>query len=562
MLRLSDLPSDIYVIILSHIPPPNRQQAVLNLSRALPRSPVPTHQIYEHIVVHTPNAVLNLYHIFRKHRGQGETPYNPSSQVQSLSIRTLTPDADLVVNLLALLPNVPDLRLSIGTTYGPEHLQDIFANPRLELRRLQLRFRPYVNQATYLPFLKGAYFDSIITELTKWPATEHKHLETLSIVQDTISYKTHIKFAQPMAFFSFKPLIDLAISPIGQHITSLRLSIPAKTVAQYLYDSPNAFPNLTFLDISTTSLPAISPKLSIEHLLSQLVRLQHIVIDRTAGAMPRDTPAWTSFGRTCALAGVARAKAREKVIQEWFEMRRREEVVEQAVNPEQAAVAERAVRPETRARRGRKGLATATISLRDPPPQPRSSTAAARSNVDDTTTLNTRRIRIVPSPPTLRTFSTAYAGPSNPTAQQRIDWTNAFTTGFIGGCQTLNAIWKRMQDSTTSRVMRFTETDTEPYTADDEDVLTGVADIAVVGHWIGWEPTIPIICFGTERSVPADGFSRMTVDTGEGDDDNRMSGTIGPSSVGGLWEDEEFVEWGPGHVDGCGHHIGRSIFES
>ncbi|KAG9122022.1 hypothetical protein FRC07_001766 [Ceratobasidium sp. 392] len=285
--------------------------------------------------------------------------------------------------------------------------------------------------------------------------------------------------------------------------------------------------------------------------------------------MPRDTPGWTSFGRACALAGVARAKAREKVIQEWFEARRREEAVEQATNPEQAAVAERSVRPITRARKGRKGLATATISLRDPQPQaqvPRatSTSRAARINTDESVPNNIRKIRIVPSPPTLQTFSTAYAGPSNPTAQQRADWTNAFTNGFMDGCRTLNAIWKRTQDSATVRVMRFTDTDAEPYSEDEEDILKGLADVAAVGHWIGWEPTMPIICFGTERSAAlAEGFSRMTMDTLTSDDDeNRMSGTITPSSVGGLWEDEAFVEWGPGHADGCGHHIGRNIFES
>ncbi|KAG8745037.1 hypothetical protein FRC10_009011 [Ceratobasidium sp. 414] len=568
MLKLSDLPSDIYTTILSHIPPPDRQQAVLNLSRALPRSPVPTHQIYEHIIIHTPHAVLDLYHIFRTtRRGQEHQQlYNPSSRVKSICVRTWAPDADLVANLLALLPNVPVVQLCVGTTYGPEHLQEIFVKPRLELRSLQLRFRPYVKQATYLPFLKGAYFDSSIVELTKWPATEHNHLENLSITQDTISYKAHIQFAQPLAFFSFKVLTDLATSPIGQHISALRVSVPAKPVASYLCSEPNSFPRLTFLDISTTSLPPPSAERGIEKLLSQLIRLRHIVVDRNAGTMPRDSPGWTSLGRACALAGVGRAKAREKEIQEWFEARRREEAVVQAANPEQAAVAERAVGPTLapRVRRGRKGLATATISLRDPQPQPRrvsaSTSTAARNTPQDQDAPDVRRIRIVPSPPTLETFSTAFAGPSNPTSQQRADWTNAFTTGFLDGCRTLNAIWKRMQDSATARIMRFIDTDAEPYPhpEDEEDVLQGVADVAVVGHWIGWEPTIPIVCFGTERAA---GVERMTMDVGDSPAMTLGADVTGPTLVGGLWEDEVFVQWGPGHVDGCGHNIGRDTFE-
>jgi hypothetical protein len=154
MLRLSDLPSDIYAIILSHVPPLDRQQAVLNLSRALPRSPVPTHQIFEHIIVHTPHAVLHLYQLFRKRKDVEQEIYSPKDQVKSLSVRTWMPDADLVTNLFGLLPGVPVVQLFVGTTYTPEHLQDIFTMPRLALKTLQLRFKPYVERATYMPFLK------------------------------------------------------------------------------------------------------------------------------------------------------------------------------------------------------------------------------------------------------------------------------------------------------------------------------------------------------------------------------------------------------------------------
>jgi hypothetical protein len=144
--------------------------------------------------------------------------------------------------------------------------------------------------------------------------------------------------------------------------------------------------------------------------------------------------------------------------------------------------------------------------------------------------------------------------------------------------------------------MRFTDGDAEPY-PDDEDmpeVFNGVADIAVVGHWIGWKPTPPIVCFGVERYARAspgdhvaslsDAVWRMRMEqpgafdersdadtASQSDYPGTMSGTmtpastvisnVGPSSVGGLWEDEEFVQWGPGHVEGCGHDIGREIFE-
>ncbi|KAG8696468.1 hypothetical protein FRC11_000713, partial [Ceratobasidium sp. 423] len=498
---LSDLPPEVYTVILSFIPPPERQRAVLNLSRALPRSPVPTSQIYNHIIVYTLSAVLHLYKHFRRRKDHEAGLYNPSELVKSISVRVWDVNADMVVNLLELLPAVPAMQMCIGTTYSPEHLHDIFARPRLALRTLQLRFKPYVETATYMPFLRGAYFDSTITQLTKWPVTKDHYLRNLSITQDTISYATHIRFAQPLAFFSFKPITDLAVSPIGQHIQALRICVPAKPVIDYIGSTSNSFPQLIFLDISTTTLPSPRPERTIGTLLSRLVRLRHVIIDRSAGPMPRDSSGWETLGRVCALAGVERAKEKEHQIQEWVDRKRQEEAAAQGNAVEGVPTpAPLAPTPAPRARRGRRGLATATVSLRDPRLTPNASTSSSSSSTRDPTA---RRIRVVPSPPTLETFSTAYAGPSNPSTQQRSDWGRAFIKGFLGGCATLKKIWERMQDSATVRVMRFTDTDTEPFPDDDDApaVFRGVADIAIAGHWIGWEPSAPIICFGSERAV-------------------------------------------------------------
>ncbi|EUC57339.1 hypothetical protein RSOL_218970 [Rhizoctonia solani AG-3 Rhs1AP] len=586
MPNLSDLPADVYAVILSHVPPPERQRAVLNLSRALPRSPVPTSQIYNHIIVYTPTAVFDLYKHFRRRKDHEAELYNPSELVKSISVRAWVVDADLVVNLLALLPSVPVMQMCIGTTYSPEHLHDIFARPRLALRTLQLRFKPYVEKAIYMPFLKGVYFDSTIIQLAQWPATEDKHLNNLSITQDTISYSAHIKFAQPLAFFSFKPLTDLAVSPIGQHLRALRISVPAKPVITHIGSISNSFPQLNLLDISTTSLPPPNAERAIGTLLSWLIRLRHVIIDRNAGPMPRDSFGWSSLGRACALAGVERAKEKEQQIQEWADRKRQEEAAargdEEAPTPAPLAPAH-----APRARRGRRGLAAATVSLRDSRPAPNTPTSSSPATRDPTI----RRIRVVPSPPTLETFSTAYAGPSNPSVQQRSDWSQAFVKGFRDGCNTLGKIWQRMQDSATVRVMRFTETDTEPFLDDDDApaVFRGVADIAIDGHWIGWEPTVPVICFGSERA--AIGLNKHADDSqplidplnkirigdygptlssgiaGHGETPSTMNAASGaiandpPSSVGGLWEEEDFIEWGPGHADGCGHDLRRRIFD-
>ncbi|KAB5589194.1 hypothetical protein CTheo_7369 [Ceratobasidium theobromae] len=613
MSKLAGLPSEIYTVILSHVPPGDRQTTVLNLTRALPRSPVPRNQIYDHIIVHTPPAVWHLYKLFRKQKGDEGDTYNPSNQVKSISIQVWMADADLVVNLLALLPDVPIMRIFVGTTYSPEHLQDIFTRPRLALRTLNLRFKPYVERATYLPFLKGAYFDSTIVQLTKWPVTEDKHLKYLSIAQDTISYETHVKFAQPLvsaafprkfytlrfpkAFFSLEPLAKLATSPVGQYIQALRVSVPAKPVTTHLGSQADSFPRLKILDISTTTLPPPNAERAIGRLLGQL-NLHHIIIDRSAGPMPRDSPAWAALGRACALAKVEKAKQKEREIQEWVDMKRREEevAIAQANQAEQAPAVQPAPNvpvPTSRARRrGRRGLATSTISLRDSQPQFISLQNTPNSSSSSSGPI-TRRIRIVPSPPTLRTFSTAFVGPSNPTAQQRSDWGRAFVQGFLDGCGSLNAIWKRMQDSATVRVMRFIDNDTESYQPENEDTPTifhGVADIAVAGHWIGWEPVEPIICFGTERAASgsdknasddhlmSEALSQIRIGSEPGttlpteiasqdETPSAMGGTrfnaisdVAPSSVGGLWANEAFIEWGAGHAERCGHNIGKRIF--
>ena len=47
--------------------------------------------------------------------------------------------------------------LNVGTNFAPEHLEEMFENERRDLRRLEIRFRPYVEQASYYQFLKGQY---------------------------------------------------------------------------------------------------------------------------------------------------------------------------------------------------------------------------------------------------------------------------------------------------------------------------------------------------------------------------------------------------------------------
>lgn len=47
------------------------------------------------------------------------------------------------------------LMLNIGTNIAPEHLEGMFEEPHLGITRMEMRFRPYVEQASYYQFLKG-----------------------------------------------------------------------------------------------------------------------------------------------------------------------------------------------------------------------------------------------------------------------------------------------------------------------------------------------------------------------------------------------------------------------
>ena len=58
-------------------------------------------------------------------------------------------------SVLRCLPDLHALMLNIGTNFAPEHLEEMFEEPRLGIKRMEMRFKPYVEQASYYQFLKG-----------------------------------------------------------------------------------------------------------------------------------------------------------------------------------------------------------------------------------------------------------------------------------------------------------------------------------------------------------------------------------------------------------------------
>lgn len=133
---LAELPPEIYSAILTHVSTEERQQVVLSLTRAIPRSPVPQHHLFE-CTIRLKNAA-SVFQLYRRLRGCTRE----ARWVRSISLETWTMDADIAVNLLSILPQLSKITLFVGPNFAPEHLEDILEKPRGDLRHLSLRFRP------------------------------------------------------------------------------------------------------------------------------------------------------------------------------------------------------------------------------------------------------------------------------------------------------------------------------------------------------------------------------------------------------------------------------------
>ncbi len=132
---LDNLPVELYLAIISHIDPDDLQQSLVSLSLALPRSPVPTSILFEKPRLRKAEQILKLYLRVRN------APQDAALS-HSLSLECWTIDADVFVNLIALFPNLVNIKMYIGPNFSPEHLEEIFVLPRPKLRFLSMRFRP------------------------------------------------------------------------------------------------------------------------------------------------------------------------------------------------------------------------------------------------------------------------------------------------------------------------------------------------------------------------------------------------------------------------------------
>ncbi|TXT07510.1 hypothetical protein VHUM_03230 [Vanrija humicola] len=178
---LADLPPELLDHILAQVPPRERQRAALALAQVLRGHAPATAHVWAHLPVGSARQVMPLWR--RLMVEQGKARGGGAAVVKTFGMESWRGDADILNNALRCLPYLDTLLVNVGTNFAPEHLQEMFERPRPQMQRMEMRFRPYVEQASYYQFLKGSYFDAAVETLYKnWPETPS--FTHISLVQD------------------------------------------------------------------------------------------------------------------------------------------------------------------------------------------------------------------------------------------------------------------------------------------------------------------------------------------------------------------------------------------
>jgi hypothetical protein len=319
--------------------------------------------------------------------------------------------------------------------------------------------------------IQGAYFDSTLHALARWPIAS---LPTISVVQDpldpTIASKQN--FAQPIVFFRLDAFTTLVRSPLARKLTSLRLRIPSRQVARFLCGLPGSLPAVELLDLSTCNILDGE----VEPLIARFGRLRHLILDGCSvlrGGEFRESE-WAELGRACALGGVFRAREREKKLKGWLEANAALFAVPVTPAANAGQMGGNGTRIGEGRRRGRRGIATSTITLRDPSPNRNSASRLAPKVVIP-------KIRVLPSYPTLRTFTTTAPAYIDEDLYPAIK--HEFSRGWEEGLRQIRAIRIRLRTSWNNgmRVMRIFDLDDMDQSllngSMEEDGMDGLVDL-------------------------------------------------------------------------------------
>lgn len=192
---LRNLPTELIDAILDCVPEHELQRTAAALMRVSPEWVLSESHLFRHLRIERPEQLKPLWAKLRRdkeqvreqqqQRGVDEGPVvgKLASTTRTFTIASWRGDADLMVSILRILPRLLAMHLHVGTNFSPEHLSDAFEIPKTRVRRVELRFRPYVDRASYYQFLKGSYFDSAIDTLVRnWDETPS--LKAMSLCQD------------------------------------------------------------------------------------------------------------------------------------------------------------------------------------------------------------------------------------------------------------------------------------------------------------------------------------------------------------------------------------------
>lgn len=307
-------------------------------------------------------------------------------------------------------------------------------------------------------------------------------MPSLSIVQEPIDLEVVQKqhFAQPLVFFRLDPLTALVRSDYLLHLTNFRLRIPGRQVVRFICSHPGSLPSIDLLDVSTS----LMHEAEIEIILMRFTTLRHLIADQCG--MKRidllETGEWIAIGKSCALAGVKRAKDREKKLKLWLEANARTALAHttQAVEVDGGTTNP----PIVRLRRGRRGLATSTISLRDQEEWGKSP-SSSRSNIQ------IDKINIFPPSPSLVSLALS---PSFQLPRDRYpDIVADFKKGWNEGLERLTAIRNRLRQSLQNgiKVVHFAEVSASDVGLDG---LVDVPQSAEAGFYDTANIDMPILC--------------------------------------------------------------------
>ncbi|KZT55651.1 hypothetical protein CALCODRAFT_556344 [Calocera cornea HHB12733] len=482
MATLATLPAELYTHILSFVPPSQSSSTTLSLTRAIPRSPVPQHNLFTHVVLTKNGQLLLLYLRLTRGRGEEEKERRERERnwVRGFELKEWKYDPEVMINTLHLLPRLQTLTIWIGYNCAPEHIADLFISRSVpELESISLRFRTWTDHANYLPFLKGSYYDSTFDALARAPPPRLKHFNVTQDVPSTelfdhpddagtaatrkreeearraflFSKALRRNFAPPIVLFAMTCMTHLtAASSIRASLSTLRLRFPQRPILQHL--SP--LPNLEALDLSTTSLtPA-----ELRMVFVKFPRLKHLVLDHTGFFIGcgRDGTAEEirEAGRICAMWGVGRSRDVEKEAKDWWATQMMKQNGARDGNDSAPSDADQPAPGPARdtgarkaPKKGRRGIATATISLREHTSASSSSSAVlpARGTPGQIQT----KFHVLPPLPSLQTIALGVVE-RGITPALRTSWESDFAQGWLEGRRRLIDFCRRYKPTPTSRV--------------------------------------------------------------------------------------------------------------